>query len=68
MEFNIGDEYQEKFIISSEVVDKFAKFSQDYNPMHTDSNFAKNHGYAHKVSHGVIQLSYLSKISKVLPS
>jgi len=62
MEFNIGDEYQEKFIISSEVVDKFAKFSQDYNPMHTDSNFAKNHGYAHKVSHGVIQLSYLSKI------
>jgi 3-oxoacyl-[acyl-carrier protein] reductase len=62
MVYTVGDKHQESFVISEEVVEKFAEFSQDYNPMHMDSGFAKSHGYARKVAHGVIQLSYLSKV------
>jgi len=62
MAHTVGDKHQENFVISEEVVSKFAEFSKDYNPIHLDSSFAKSHGYARKVAHGVIQLSYLSKV------
>jgi len=61
-EFFIGQEYKKTFVISSDDVNEFAKFSGDYNPLHIDSNFAKSLGYSRPVVHGVIQLSYLSKI------
>lgn len=62
MIYTVGDKHQESFVISKEVVAKFAEFSQDYNSMHMDSDFVKSRGYARRVAHGVIQLSYLSKI------
>jgi len=34
MVYAVGDKHQESFVISEEVVAKFAEFSQDYNPMH----------------------------------
>jgi len=60
--YDIGEKYSETFLITDSVVENFAKFSSDYNPMHVDEEFAKSHGYPRKVSHGIIQLSYLSKI------
>jgi 3-oxoacyl-[acyl-carrier protein] reductase len=62
MTYTVGDKYQESFVISEEVVAKFAEFSQDYNPIHMDGDFAKSHGYARRVAHGIIQLSYISKV------
>ena len=62
MVYAVGDKHQESFVISEEVVAKFAEFSQDYNPMHMDGDFTKSHGYARRVAHGVIQLSYISKV------
>jgi 3-oxoacyl-[acyl-carrier protein] reductase len=62
MLYAVGDKHQESFVISEEVVAKFAEFSQDYNPMHMDRDFAKSHGYARRVAHGIIQLSYISKV------
>ena len=62
MVYAVGDKHQESFVISEEVVAKFAEFSQDYNPMHIDGDSTKSHGYARRVAHGVIQLSYISKV------
>ena len=62
MVYAVGDKHQESFVISEEVVAKFAEFSQDYNPMHMDGDSTKSHGYARRVAHGVIQLSYISKV------
>ena len=61
-EFNLGDSYSDQFIVTEDVVNKFADFSSDFNPIHIDQNFAKSRGYSRQVSHGVIQLSYLSKM------
>lgn len=60
--FNLGDSYSEKFCITDDVVRKFADFSSDFNPLHIDQDYAKTRGYSRQISHGVIQLSYLSKI------
>jgi len=62
MNYKIGDQYSESFPINKNVIEKFSEFSQDYNPIHMDIDFAKDHGYSRQVAHGVIQLSYLSKI------
>ena len=60
--FNLGDSYRDKFVITDDVVHKFADFSLDFNPVHIDLDYAKSRGYSRQVSHGVIQLSYLSKM------
>ena len=60
--FNLGDSYRDKFVITDDVVLKFADFSLDFNPVHIDLDYAKSRGYSRQVSHGVIQLSYLSKM------
>jgi 3-oxoacyl-[acyl-carrier protein] reductase len=60
--FNLGDSYRDKFVVTDDVVNKFADFSSDFNPIHIDLNYAKSRGYPRQVSHGVIQLSFLSKM------
>jgi 3-oxoacyl-[acyl-carrier protein] reductase len=61
-EFNLGDSYRDKFVVTDDVVKKFADFSLDFNPIHIDQHYAKSRGYSRQVAHGVIQLSYLSKM------
>jgi len=60
--FKKGYIYKEKFKITDKVVNNFADFSLDYNPIHIDALYAKQHGYSRQVSHGVIQLAFLSKM------
>jgi len=60
--FKLGMTYKEKFVITDDVISAFAGFSSDHNPIHMNRNFAKKYGYSRQVSHGVIQLAYLSKI------
>lgn len=51
-----------KYKITREIVAKFADFSADQNPIHLDDKFAIDRGYSRAVSHGVIQLAFLSMI------
>jgi len=60
--FTVGEKYKDRFLITQEIVSNFADFSSDYNPIHVDAAYAKQHGYSRQVSHGVIQLVFLSKI------
>lgn len=52
----------EKFKITANVIQDFAEFSSDENPIHLNDHFAIQRGYSRSVSHGVIQLAYLSKV------
>jgi 3-oxoacyl-[acyl-carrier protein] reductase len=60
--FNLGDSYKEKFAVNDDLIKNFANFSSDYNPIHLDLKYAKSRGYSRQVAHGVIQLSFLSKM------
>ena len=60
--FTVGEKYKDRFLITQEIVSNFADFSSDRNPLHLDAAYAKQCGYSRQVSHGVIQLVFLSKI------
>ncbi len=60
--YKIGDKYCESFSITEKEVNNFAEFSSDYNPIHIDADYARKRGYNRQVSHGAIQIAYLSKI------
>lgn len=58
----IGDKYSEKITISSEVIQNFANFSQDFNPVHFDDLAAQQQGFKGRIAHGMLGASFFSKI------
>jgi 3-oxoacyl-[acyl-carrier protein] reductase len=48
--------------ITSEIVDAFAQFSGDYNPLHMEEDFARHTTYQRRVAHGMITASYVSTL------
>lgn len=49
-----------QYTISQGVYDHFLAASQDRNPLHTEDEFARQHGFAEKVMHGMILNSFIS--------
>lgn len=64
----IGSSYSEYFIINKKVVEHFAEFSGDRNPLHLYEEFAKKSFFKNLISHCAIPLSYIRKMlaSKLL--
>ena len=60
MIFKTGDHFEQSFTISSNVYEDFIKLFKDKNPLHTDDEFAKSHGFKGKVMHGNILNGFLS--------
>lgn len=58
--FQIGDLYKEEFTVTGSVYQSFQKCSGDYNPLHTDENFAKSKGFPQRVMYGNILNCFLS--------
>lgn len=57
-EFNIGDEFYapSRTITEADIV-TFASFSEDWNPLHTDEEFAKKGPFKTRIAHGMLSLS-----------
>lgn len=49
-------------MIDASIVERFADFSGDRNPIHLDPEEAKSYGYPRQVAHGAILVSLLSKM------
>ncbi|MEG2340939.1 MAG: MaoC/PaaZ C-terminal domain-containing protein [Odoribacter sp.] len=58
--FQIGDLYKEEFTVIENVYKSFQHCSNDYNPLHTDEDFAKAKGFRGKVMYGNILNAFLS--------
>ena len=58
-EVEIGTEYvtRGRTITESDIV-QFAALTGDYNPMHTNDEYMKNHRMGQRVAHGMLTLSY----------
>lgn len=64
----IGDQWEHTWLIESQLWDRFVALSEDRNPMHTDSSFAKSFGFKEKVVHGNILNIFISYfIGEMLP-
>lgn len=51
----------ERRILASDV-DEFARLSGDYNPLHTDSEFARRSGFRDRVVHGALLVAMISRV------
>lgn len=52
--------YEEEIIISDELIQKFATFSNDFNPVHFDDEAAKAQGFKGRIAHGMLTASLFS--------
>ncbi len=69
MIFNIGDYFEEIFIVSDETYGGFIQIFKDKNPLHTSENFAIDKGFKGIVMHGNILNGFLSYfIGECLPT
>src|SRR5476651_315480 len=60
MIFKLNDKYEKTFTISDAVYEGFIQIFKDKNPLHTDEQFAIDHGFEGKVMHGNILNGFLS--------
>ena len=58
-EIEIGTTYRTRGRTINEAdIMQFAALTGDYNPMHTDAEYMKNHMMGQRVAHGMLTLSY----------
>jgi 3-hydroxybutyryl-CoA dehydratase len=63
-----GDEFNERFQVTSQVYQNFIKVFKDNNPLHVNENFARQKGFEGRVMHGNILGGFLSNfIGECLP-
>ena len=70
MDLSVFDkDYQHKFVVSQAVYDAFQQCSGDYNPLHTNLEFAKAKGFPQCVMYGNILNGFVSYfIGMLLPT
>lgn len=60
MIFKEGQKFVETFQVTDNIYQGFIQLFSDNNPLHTESNFAKNKGFKNVVMHGNILNGFLS--------
>lgn len=60
--FRPGMVFSEEVTLSAELVEKFAEFSGDRNPVHLAADSAREYGFARPFAHGAIQSAIVSKL------
>tara|TARA_B100000579_G_C22241709_1_gene580794 strand:- start:154 stop:555 length:402 start_codon:yes stop_codon:yes gene_type:complete len=67
--FKIHDTFDQKFNISSDLVNEFINLSNDRNPFHTNDDFAIKKGFKSRVVQGNLQNCFISYfVGECLPS
>lgn len=60
--FRPGMVFSEEVTLSSALVESFAQFSGDRNPLHLQAESAREYGFARPVAHGAIQSAIVSRL------
>lgn len=61
-EIRVGMSASCELVASEALVDQFALWSGDVNPLHVDASVAKAHGFPRRVAHGMVALSAISRL------
>lgn len=69
MEFQLNEMFKHQFTVTLDVYNHFQMCSNDWNPLHTDEEFARAKGFSEKVMYGNILNAFLSYfIGECLPT
>lgn len=69
MNFELGNKFEERFVVSNEIYNGFIDVFKDKNPLHTNSQFAIKKGFKEKIMHGNILNGFISYfIGECLPT
>jgi 3-hydroxybutyryl-CoA dehydratase len=60
MKFKVSDSFQAEYVVDSQIHQLFLGISKDYNPLHTDKEYAASKGFEARVMHGNILNCFLS--------
>ena len=67
--FQINQTWEKTWKINKKLYSQFLDISKDYNPMHTDPDFAKSFGFKDKIIHGnILQLFISYFVGEMLPT
>jgi 3-hydroxybutyryl-CoA dehydratase len=58
----VGDGVERLLVVSEQLVNNFSALSGDFNPLHTNDEFAKSKGFPSRVVHGSILNLMISSI------
>ena len=61
-QLTVGTEARFEHRIESSDVDEFARLSGDWNPLHTDRQFAQRAGFRDRVVHGAMLMALASRL------
>jgi len=61
-EISIGLQKSFEVKITQKLIDDFTQLSGDYNPLHTDKNFAQSNNFKTTVCHGMLLASFFSRL------
>lgn len=64
-DLKVGLTEEFEFEVTAEKVDLFRKLSGDYNSLHVDANFAREHGFKDRVVYGMLSASLISTLGGV---
>lgn len=62
IELKIGDKYSKSTIITEEMINGFAKYTGDNNPVHLDEKFASKTMFKKRIAHGFLIGSFISAV------
>ena len=64
-DLSVGLEEHFKFIVTEYKISAFRELTVDINPLHSDDEFAQEHGFASKVVYGLLSTSLISTLGGV---
>jgi 3-hydroxybutyryl-CoA dehydratase len=64
-DISIGMAEEFKTFVTDEMMEKFLKISGDTNPLHINSNYAIQKGFANRVVYGMLVSAFYSKLAGV---
>ena len=61
-ELTVGQSYEKSFVITAELIERFADVTGDHNPIHLDEDYAGRSIFKRRVAQGMLQAGLLSGI------
>ncbi len=61
-DFYVGQVYEVKRIVTSDMVQLFAEATGDKNPVHLDEDYAKRTIFGKRIAHGILSLGLISAV------